>query len=119
MEDKIVFHPDPWYDCLELLEEAQTVIVLEQKNQLALLQDLLLACRRPLFHVFAASNATQLLDGQNRLLLSGSPLDLIALADLLVSLALSGENRGQHWHVDELTLLDKSSLIPELILLRK
>lgn len=67
LEDKIVFHPEPWYDCLELLEEAQTVIVLEQKNQLALLQDLLLACRRPLFHVFAASNATQLLDGQNRL----------------------------------------------------
>ena len=59
------------------------------------------------------------LDGQNRLLLSGSPLDLIALADLLVSLALSGENQGQHWHVDELTLLDKSSPIPELILLRK
>ena len=59
------------------------------------------------------------LDGQNRLLLSGSPLDLIALADLLVSLALSGENQGQHWHVDELTALDKSSPIPELILLRK
>ena len=49
----------------------------------------------------------------------GSPLDLIALADLLVSLALSGENQGQHWHVDELTALDKSSPIPELILLRK
>lgn len=59
------------------------------------------------------------LDGQNRLLLSGSPLDLIALADLLVSLALSGKNQGQHWHVDELTALDKSSPIPELILLRK
>ena len=59
------------------------------------------------------------LDGQNRLLLSGSPLDLIALADLLVSLALSGENQGQHWHVDELTALDKSSPILELILLRK
>ena len=50
------------------------------------------------------------LDGKNRLLLSGSPL---------VSLALSGENQGQHWHVDELTALDKSSPIPELILLRK
>lgn len=59
------------------------------------------------------------LDSQNRLLLSGSPLDMIELADLLVSLALSGENHGQHWHVDELTLLSGGSQIPELILLRK
>ena len=44
---------------------------------------------------------------------------MIELADLLVSLALSGKNHGQHWHVDELTLLSKDSQIPELILLRK
>lgn len=69
LEDKIFFHPEPWYDCLDLVEEAQMVAVLQQQNQLALLRDLLLACRRPLFHVFAASNAAQLLDGQNRLFL--------------------------------------------------
>lgn len=50
--------------------------------------------------------------------LSGNPWDLIELADLLVSLALSGENRGQHWHIDEGTLLDPNSDIHELVLLR-
>ena len=58
------------------------------------------------------------LDG-GRLLLGGPPEDLIGLADLLVSLALSGENRGQHWHVDDLTLMDEASEIPEMILLRE
>lgn len=54
-----------------------------------------------------------------RLLLRGSPADLIDLADLLVALALSGEERGQHWHLDELTLMDSGSEIPELILARR
>ena len=52
-------------------------------------------------------------------LLQGDPADLIDLADLLVSLALSGEGKGQHWHVDWLTLIDPSSQIPELILTRR
>jgi len=55
----------------------------------------------------------------NQLCLQGDSADFIALADLLVSLALSGEAQGQHWHVDELSLLDEASEIPELILLRK
>lgn len=55
----------------------------------------------------------------NQLLLSGTACDLIGLADLLVSLALSGEPKGQHWHIDNLSLMDSSSEIPELILLRK
>lgn len=55
----------------------------------------------------------------NRLLLGGTAGDLIDLADLLVSLALSGESNGQHWHIDSLNLLDDTSEIPELILLRK
>lgn len=54
----------------------------------------------------------------NRLLLQGSPCDLIDLADLLVSLALSGENIGQHWHIDTLTLVSEKSPISELILER-
>lgn len=54
-----------------------------------------------------------------QLLLGGSPSDLIDLADLLVSLALSGESRGQHWHLDELNGMDPASPVPELVLLRK
>ena len=53
------------------------------------------------------------------LLLSGTAGDLIDLADLLVSLALSGAPEGQHWHIDELDLMDSASQISELILLRK
>lgn len=69
LEDRVIPHQQPWYQSLPLLEQADLVIVLEQQDQLALLQDLLLACRRPLFHVFAASQAARLLDSQNRLLL--------------------------------------------------
>ena len=38
----------------------------------------------------------------NQLRISGSPSELIELADLLVSLALSGKNVGQHWHLDDI-----------------
>lgn len=55
----------------------------------------------------------------NELIISGSSMDLIELADLLVSLALSGENKGQHWHIDNMTLLDENSEISELILKKK
>lgn len=53
-----------------------------------------------------------------RLMVAGDPCDLIDLADLLVSLALSGENRGQHWHVDRTTLISETSPVDELILER-
>lgn len=56
---------------------------------------------------------------EGQLLLQGSPADLIDLADLLVSLAMSGTPRGQHWHLDAGTLLDGASPIPELVLLRE
>ncbi len=36
----------------------------------------------------------------NQLRISGTPSELIELADLLLSLALSGKNVGQHWHLD-------------------
>ena len=54
----------------------------------------------------------------NRLFLCGCPSDLIDLADLLVSLALSGSNRGQHWHIDNMTLVSECSSIAEIILQR-
>ena len=53
-----------------------------------------------------------------RLIVAGDPCDLIDLADLLVSLALSGENRGQRWHVDQGTLVSETSPVGELILER-
>lgn len=55
----------------------------------------------------------------NQLLLQGTPTDLIDLADLLVALATAEKAEGQHWHIDDLTLMDEESEIPELVLLRK
>ena len=55
-------------------------------------------------------------DGQ--LIISGDPCDLISAADLLVSLALSGKNNGQHWHLDQSTLISEKSPIGELVLER-
>lgn len=52
------------------------------------------------------------------LIVAGDSCDLIDLADLLVSLALSGEDRGQHWHVDQGTLVSEASPVGELILER-
>ena len=68
MGDPVVFHGEPWYEGMELLEEAQMVIVLEQEDQLALLQSLLLATRRERFFVFAGEEAgVGLLSGRERL----------------------------------------------------
>ena len=64
----------------------------------------------------AASCGLRLRVETGQLLLQGTASDLIDLADLLVSLALSGEAQGQHWHIDDLTLMDEASEIPELIL---
>lgn len=53
-----------------------------------------------------------------QLTFSGYPSELIDMADLLVSLALSGENHGQHWHIDRMTLIADDSPIDELVLER-
>lgn len=53
-----------------------------------------------------------------KIVLSGSADDLIEFADLLVSLALSGENKGQHWHIDNLNMLSEKSEIPGIIVMR-
>ena len=65
-----------------------------------------------------SSSGIKLTAGNDYFLLAGSPYDLIELADLLVSLALSGENKGQHWHIDQQTLVSENSAIGELILER-
>lgn len=68
ISDPIFFHPEPWYTALPLVEEAQMVVVLEQKDQLSLLKDLLLAVRRENIDVFGTGSAgVKLLAGQERL----------------------------------------------------
>lgn len=52
-------------------------------------------------------------DGE--VVVKGSQLDLIELADLLVSLALS-ENGNDHLHVDDLTLISNDSELKNLII---
>ena len=54
-----------------------------------------------------------------RFILKASSDDLIELADLLVSLALSGKNEGQHWHIDNFHKLNSSPDCDELIIMRK
>ena len=51
--------------------------------------------------------------------LSGTPQDYIELADYFVSLALSGENIGQHWHIDQPYIINDRSEISEIIAGRK
>lgn len=68
ISDPVLFHRDPWYTQLPLLEAADLILVLEQKDQMALLQGLLLATSRPRLHVFAGERAgIGLLAGQERL----------------------------------------------------
>ena len=68
ISDPVCFHAEPWHSHPELLEDAQAVIVLEQSDQLFLLRELLLACRRPVIHVFADNPAgAALLAGHERL----------------------------------------------------
>ena len=54
-----------------------------------------------------------------RVILKASSDDLIKLADLLVSLALSGKNEGQHWHIDNFNKLSPSPDCDELIIMKK
>lgn len=68
IDDPVLFHGEPWYARLPLLEEADMVAVLEQEEQLPLLQGLLLATCRARIDVFAAEEAgTELLAGRDRL----------------------------------------------------
>lgn len=66
--DPVIFHEDPWYKNLDLLETAQMVAVLTQEEQPALVQDLLLATTAPILDVFAnGESGLELLAGQERL----------------------------------------------------
>ena len=51
----------------------------------------------------------------NELIIKGSKLDLIELSDYIKRIALSN-NENDHIHLDELTLINKDSLINNLII---
>ena len=51
----------------------------------------------------------------NEVVIKGTAIDLIELADLLVSCALSDVN-GNHIHIDDLTLIDSNSDVSSLII---
>lgn len=68
LEDSVVFHTESWYCQLELLEQADLVLVLEQEEQPALLEQLLLATTRQEIDVFASNTYLGgLLEGRARL----------------------------------------------------
>lgn len=54
ISDPVTFYPDPWYKHRTLLDDAGMVIVVEQNNQLALLEELTTALITQRIHVFAA-----------------------------------------------------------------
>lgn len=54
ISDPILFYEDAWYLHLELIEQANMVIVLTQENQIELLHELLFTTTRECFHVFVS-----------------------------------------------------------------
>ena len=58
------------------------------------------------------------LNDNKELIIKGTREDFIELSDLLVSLAIS-KNNNNHFHIDELTLIDNNSSIKEIIIENK
>ena len=58
------------------------------------------------------------LNDNKELIIKGTREDFIELSDLLVSLAIS-KNNDNHFHIDELTLIDDNSSIKEIIVENK
>lgn len=58
------------------------------------------------------------LNDNKKLIIKGTREDFIELSDLLVSLAIS-KNNDNHFHIDELTLIDDNSSIKEIIIENK
>lgn len=50
------------------------------------------------------------------LLIKASSNDLVELSDLLISLATSKNESGNHFHIDDLTLIDEESQITDVII---
>ena len=58
------------------------------------------------------------LNDNKELIIKGTREDFIELSDLLVSLAIS-KNNDNHFHIDELTLINDNSSIKEIIVENK
>ena len=58
------------------------------------------------------------LNDNKELIIKGTREDFIELSDLLVSLAIS-KNNDNHFHIDELTLINDNSSIKEIIIEKK
>ena len=57
---------------------------------------------------------------ENReLLIRASANELIELSDLLISLATSKNENGEHFHIDDLTLINEDSSITDVIVEKK
>ena len=70
LSDSVVFEPQPWYDCISLIEKAAMVIVLTQENQMELLHELLFAAKRDTIHVFTVNSLSAgLLHEKERLMI--------------------------------------------------
>lgn len=68
ISDPVVWHGEPWYDSLTLLEQADLLIVVQQSEQPAMLQTLLSATLRREIDVFSSEEpALELLAQQGRL----------------------------------------------------
>lgn len=67
ISDPVIFYEDPWYGHLPLLEEADMVVVLDQKEQLALIRDLLSVTVREKIDVFSSMEELELLADRDRL----------------------------------------------------
>lgn len=68
ISDPVLFYDTPWYTKISLLNQADLIIVIEQKNQMELLSDILLATTAQCIDVFeASSNTVEFLDGADRL----------------------------------------------------
>lgn len=114
ISDAIVFHSEPWYESIPLLEQAQTVIVLTQEEQLLLLHELLLTTSCRMIDVFAADEGTLgLLAEQDRLTLFPWKRESLKLehifSDALILLAkqinlhyarLYGDNNESTWDLE-------------------
>lgn len=66
--DPVIFHREPWWDCLDLIRQAQLVLLLPQEGQAAAARDLLLAAEGPHITVFTGEGgAVSLLEEPGRL----------------------------------------------------
>ena len=53
------------------------------------------------------------------LIIKGTSEDLIELSDLLISLATSNSENGEHFHIDDLTFISENSQITDIIIEKK